>query len=175
MAEQNSTSLKDLLMEWKLRVNKAQIGHYIATERFISLHHYLGIPLVVLSTFVSTALFLDLSKVSQPLMFIVISSSIITTILASLQIFLKPSEKAELHRSKAAKYGSLRRRLELFLAKDTNLPEMEQFLSEVQTEWDHITSDAPVTPRAVRQHISELLRTELKEQRELSKSTDSIE
>jgi hypothetical protein len=170
----NIENLRELLSEWKLRLNKAQIGHYIATERAISLHHYLGIPLVALSAFVSTSLFLDLSKVSPLLMISMIASSIATTILASLQTFLRPSEKAESHRTKAAKYGSLRRRIELFLIKNSTKQEMEQFLSELQVEWDHTAADAPVTPRDIRKRISVLLRNEIKENHELAKQPSNI-
>ena len=163
-----SERLTKILLEWKFRLNKAQIGHYISTERYLRGHYILGVPLVAASAFVSAALFLDLNQASQLLKSMVIILSLSTTTLASLQTFLRFGEKSELHRAKAARYGAVRRRVELFLAQDHVAAETQSFLLEVQAEWNHIAADAPVTARSIRVEVSKMLRAEMKEHQDLT-------
>lgn len=160
--------LKKTLLDWKMRLNKAQIGHYISTERYGRFHYILGVPLVGTSAFVSASLFLDHNQISQLLRNIVIFLSIATTIIASLQTFLRFGEKSELHRAKASKYGTLKRNVERFLAINHTDEEIKIFLEKIDTEWSHITADAPVTARSIRKEVTDILSKEREERKKLN-------
>lgn len=169
MKQENKTTLTHQLAIWEIRLNKAQIGHYIATERFLFLHRILGVPLVALSTFVSISLFLDFSQ-NNGLKFMIIGSSVLTSVLASLLTFLKPSELADSHRAKTAKYGSLKRKIEAFIALESaSKNQINSFLQDLQMQWDNVAEDAPVTPKSVRDEISKLIQVEIDEQKNIHK------
>lgn len=167
-SETQSKRLTETLVNWKIRLNKAQIGHYISTERYGRLHYLLGVPLVGVSAFVSASLFLDHDQIPQYLRNVVVFLSITTTIIASLQTFLRLGEKSELHRAKAAKYGNLKRTVESFLAIDHTEEEVKIFLEKVDTEWSHITDDAPVTLRSIRKEVSNIFRKEEEERKKIN-------
>ncbi len=83
------TPLEALTAEWRVRVNRMKNAHYRAATLFERIHLYLGVPVIVLSSIVGTAVF------------------------ASLQTFLRYSERADKHRIAGAKYGALNVDLEL--------------------------------------------------------------
>jgi hypothetical protein len=161
----DTSSLNDLLADWTLRLTKAQIGHYLATERYVKLHYTIGILLVISSTFVSSSFFQQTK--TGIVNYILIGVSISSTILASFQTFIRPSEKAEIHRSKASKYGVLRRKIELFSSGKHSHEEIIIFLDRLQEDWNHVAGDAPLTPKAIRTKIKEILQKEIKDDDEI--------
>lgn len=55
----------ELLREWPLRVYRMQMAHYDAAIHFERLHLLLGIPVIVLSTVVGTAIFASLQTLNS--------------------------------------------------------------------------------------------------------------
>lgn len=165
----NSTKKsQELLQEWKIRLNKAQIGHYISSERYARWHNWLGIPLVILTTIVGTSSVVEIWLGNQQNLSLMLAVfSFLSALLASLQTFIRPGEKAENHRSKAARYGTLRRDIERFLISDHDDVEFGNFLNKLQMQWDNIAYDSPVTPRSIRKKITKLISVEKKEDAQL--------
>jgi hypothetical protein len=159
---QNIDEILRLLENWRTRLNFAQTGHYARCEGYQRLHEYMGASLVVVSALVSCFLFFDAQKsVSPEVKTIVAVVSILATVLASLQTFLRPGEKSELHRAKAARYGSLKRQIEIQIAKGFHdVAQAANFAEYISVRWDHISDDAPVTPQSVRKRISKLIEEE---------------
>lgn len=157
---------KKLILDWDIRLTKAQVGHYIAAERYLFYHSLVGIILVISSTFVSSSLFLD-TKIGL-LKNSIITASVVSTILAGIQTLIRPSEQAEIHRSKAVKYGMLRRKMELFSATPKTDDLEENFLLELRTEWDNIADNAPITPRRLRQTAAKVLSQDFTENTDLN-------
>lgn len=149
--------MKPTLTRWSTRLNLAQAGHYAATERYHRIDNIVGIPLIVLSTFVSVFLFLD--NPNYILDIIIKISGVLVAILASVQTYIKPSEKAQMHRVKASKYGSLKREIDSFLILATNEDDANAFIKNLVSRWNAIADDAPVTPDSIRKKAHCLLDT----------------
>jgi hypothetical protein len=108
---------------YRLRAHRRSRAHYLACKRNGSLHIRLGVPVVIATTIVGTAIFGTLSS-SPAFMWIVLTGllSITAAVLASLQTFFRFSEAAEKHRVAAASYAALYRKLDLFQLKLKNDP-----------------------------------------------------
>lgn len=146
-----------MIKQWCDRLVVAQTGHYIASERYILINRFIGIPLVVSSTFVSAFLFFETDTFSDELSFTMKVLSILVALLASLQTLMRPTEKAEAHRSCASKYGSLKRRIERFSAVEYTPDEWAAFSKEIVIEWSGVADNAPTTPQRLRKKANAIL------------------
>lgn len=161
MSIENTTSRRvDMLMEhWFGRVRISQVINYRCANFFSSLHLVLGLPSVALSIVVGTAVFVSISKESTGSTKIVLGLvSLGAAVLSSLQTFLRYAERAERHRTTGAKYGAMKRRLELLKA----LPPQEDkevatILASIKSEVDHIAESAPEVPNFILQRVKRQL------------------
>lgn len=142
--------MNDTIKQWSNRLAAAQTGHYIAAERYILINRFIGIPLVASSTFVSAFLFFESDEFSDGLSLTMKILSIFVALLASLQTLMRPTEKAEAHRSCASKYGSLKRRIERFSTITHKPEDWTEFSKEIIIEWSGIADNAPTTPQRLR-------------------------
>jgi hypothetical protein len=109
-----------LLQDWRRRVYAAQAAYYQEAERLRRRNYQLGIPVVIVSSMVGTAVFVDWGEVAA-YKWLVGSVSIVAAILASLQTFLKLGESATLHGSAADWFAAIRRDIEETLALPLDL------------------------------------------------------
>ena len=88
---------KLLAANWFSKANSGRYLHYACANFFNRLHYFLGIPTVILSGVVGTAVFASLGKDVTGDWTIVIGLTIriLAAVLASLQTFLGFSERAE--------------------------------------------------------------------------------
>jgi hypothetical protein len=112
--------IEQLLQDWRNRVYAAQAAYYQEAERLRRRQYQLGIPTVIVSSLVGTAVFADLDKVTT-LRWVVGSVSILAAVLASLQTFLKFGENATLHGVAADWFAAIRREIEEILALPVDL------------------------------------------------------
>jgi hypothetical protein len=103
--------IEKLLREWHKRVYAAQTAYYEVAERFRRRNYQLGIPVVIVSSLVGTAVFSDVGN-----KWLVGSISILAAVMASLQTFLKFGENATLHGAAADWFAAIRRDIEETLA-----------------------------------------------------------
>jgi hypothetical protein len=108
--------VEKLLQEWHKRVYAAQTAYYEEAERFKRWNYRLGIPVVIVSSLVGTAVFADVGS-----RWLVGSVSLMAAVMASLQTFLKFGENATLHGSAADWFSAIRRDIEQLLALPPNL------------------------------------------------------
>lgn len=162
-----------LSQQWMARLAHAQSGHYAVSERSTRVNEWVAISIVLLSAFVSCTIFIDSYGTTIPgLKFWGGIAAIMTSILAGYQGFKRPAEKAELHRVEAARYGALRRAVELQVASGfEDRAEARAFFREVKKEWDDIANDAPVTPQAIRKRIRSVLDQDHKDYQQLTQGT----
>jgi hypothetical protein len=92
---QLSPEVEVLVTDWFRRVRESQRVHYECGTYFSQRRYFLGIPAIVLSTAVGTAVFASLESAAAGYMRIVVGIvSIAAAVLASLQTFLAmPSER----------------------------------------------------------------------------------
>jgi hypothetical protein len=112
--------MDELLQDWRNRVYAAQSAYYETAEKLHRQNYWLGIPVIVVSSVVGTAIFADWSK-DGTLKWIVGSVSIAAAILASLQTFLKFGENATLHGNAADWFAAIRRDIDQLLALPAEL------------------------------------------------------
>lgn len=108
--------VEKLLQEWHKRVYAAQTAYYEEAEKLRRRNYQLGIPVVVVSSLVGTAVFSDVGY-----KWLVGSISILAAVMASLQTFLKFGEGATLHGAAADWFSAIRRDIEELLALPPNL------------------------------------------------------
>lgn len=138
-----SDSVTELLEDWHKRVYAAQSAHYASADRFRLLNYLVGVPAVIFSSVVGTAIFAGLEK-DSPRTLLVASASIVAAILAGLQTFLRFSEHASEHATAAVWYSAVRRDIEsiLHLPPECRGPAKE-CVEKVRKEMNRAAQDAP--------------------------------
>lgn len=139
-----------LISNWFKRVREVQSVHYTCMRRFSRLHYLLGIPALVLSTAVGTAVIASLeneptgrAKIIWGLL------SVLSAVLGALQTFLGFSQRAEKHRQTGAGYGAVIRRIELLDALSHSEKEIESELQTLKDEMDNLAEHAPGVPFSI--------------------------
>ncbi len=168
--DEKLTNLLSLSRDWMLRLTHSQAGHYKVSEYYFGSNSTLSALVILLSAFVSCTIFIDSLNVS--LIYLKAAgglAAIATSIFASVQAFAKPGERAELHRITAARYGTLKRNLELRLVSGfEDQGEAKKYLGSIADKWADIADDAPVTPNKFRKLTSEQLKSEKLAHKELA-------
>jgi len=139
-----------LLNQWLNRVRRNQLAHRQSAKFFNYLNNLLGIPVIVLSTFVGTSIFSTLNQsVKNSIRIILGLISTSSAVLAALQTFLKFGERANQHSKAAANYGSTRRNIEQYIATKINDKDQPTFLNKIRDDMDHLSSDSPEVPEFI--------------------------
>src|SRR3954468_22817473 len=81
-----SEQVESLLQDWHHRVYAAQLAHYASADRFRMLNYLVGVPAVIFSSVVGTALFAGLAK-DSPRTWVVAWTRILAAVLEALQPF----------------------------------------------------------------------------------------
>ncbi|WP_250475880.1 SLATT domain-containing protein [Caballeronia sp. GAFFF1] len=139
-----------LVLTWIRRAREAQIRHYAMADRLSACARHLGLAVIAITALTGTSAFVSLVTlaVSPGLRVVVGLTSMSAAVLASLQTFLRYSERAELHRKAGARYGAVRRRLET-IHVDGAREEAMFSIDVVRDELDDIAQNAPHVPRRV--------------------------
>jgi len=141
---------EELLTQWHRRLRETQFCHYEAAKPLFYANYCLGIPVIALTTFIGTSVFATLEKqVDLRIRLVVAITSVIAAVLASLQTFLRFTERAEKHRTIAAQAGSIRREVELLLATKGNTVLEAERLDSIRNQVDKLAQDAPSIPEWV--------------------------
>ncbi len=135
--------VEDLLADWRNRVYAAQSAHYASADRFRLLNYVVGVPAVIFSSVVGTALFAGIEK-DTPRTWVVGSVSILAAILAALQTFLRFAERASLHATAGDWYSAIRRDIEEIIHLPPELRGTpKECLDEVRKEMNRAAQDSP--------------------------------
>lgn len=132
-----------LLGDWRQRVYAAQSAHYASANRFRRFNYIVGVPAVVFSSVVGTAIFAGLEK-NPGRAWVIGAASIAAAVLAGLQTFLRFSERAAQHATAADWYSAIRRDIE----ESLHLPvefrgKAKDCLDRVRKEMNRASQDAP--------------------------------
>jgi hypothetical protein len=113
-ADSWTPELEQLLSAWHRRMEACQHAYYLEAERYKRWHLWLGVPAVVLSTVVGTAVFATLENQSVGISARVIVAlvSIAAAVLAGLQTFLRLSDAAVAHGHAGDWYAAIKRDIE---------------------------------------------------------------
>jgi hypothetical protein len=140
-------SVYHLLENWLRRARECQYGHYAAAGALARRNYWLGIPVVILTGIVGTSVFATLQhEVDIRLKIATGLVSVLATVLASLQTFLRVSERAEKHRASGAIYGALAREIEQELNAPGAPQKQREFLDNLRSRMDALAKEAPEIP-----------------------------
>lgn len=119
-------------------------GHYNASSRWGRYHAWIGLPAVAFAATAGGAAFSEAPHLAGALAAI---SSALSTVLT----FLKPSERAEMHKAVASQYQSLRNQARIFrdigLADGMSTNEAKSRLFALVEARDLLNQRAPAIPR----------------------------
>ena len=138
-----SAEVAQLLEDWRKRAYAAQSAHYAASDICRMLNYVVGIPAVVFSSIVGTAIFAGLEH-DSPRTLVVAGASILAAVLAGVQTFLRFPERAAAHATAADWYSAIRRDIEQIL----HLPvesrgKAKDCLDRIRKEMNRVGQDAP--------------------------------
>lgn len=150
-----SEDVEVLLTDWFRRARESQFIHYECGVWFSRLNYLLGIPTIILSTAVGTAVFASFETSATGTQRIVVGLvSIIAAVLASLQTFLRFSERAEHHRMTGSGYGAVRRSLEYLKTFPPNDEDaLKRAFEDVKEQMDALAREAPEVPSQMKKKL----------------------
>jgi len=136
-------TVEQLLQDWHKRVYAAQSAHYASADRFRALNYILGVPAIIFSSVVGTAIFAGLLK-SSPQAPLVASISLLAAVLAGLQTFLRFPERAAAHARAGDWYSAIRRDIEEIMHLPANCRgKAKDCLDNLRKEMNRASQDAP--------------------------------
>ncbi len=148
-----------VLQQWYRRIREAQFGHNCAYFKYKKLYYSFGIPSVIFSVFIGTALFSAISiSTAVEIKFLIGFISSISAILAGLQTFLRFTEKANNHKKSARRYGELRREIEILTAKTKNADEIT--LDIIKSRIDDLSEDSLPIPESCWEKVGKKLKND---------------
>jgi hypothetical protein len=140
----------ELVLAWLRRARASQMAHYEMANLLARKGQWLGAPVILITAVVGTSVFASIASdaISVAAKIAVGLLSVLATVLSSLQTFFKFSERAEKHRLFAARFGSVRRELEVFYASG-NAANEPHYLAVLREKLDRLAEEAPHVPAKV--------------------------
>jgi hypothetical protein len=131
--------------QWHDAIRVAHKGHIKTAANADRMNRILGIPATFISAIVGSAVFASLAENPSATAKIAVGLlSVLAAVLTALQTYLRYSERAELHRKAAGRYGVMRRQLEEILASYSDEhPCDDAKLDEIGKTWAEIEAAAP--------------------------------
>lgn len=119
-------------------------GHYNAAERWARYHLWIGLPAALSAATAGAAAFRDQPEWAGGL-------ALVSTALTTVLTFLKPSERAEIHKAVAGQYQSLRNQARIFreisLLDGMTASDAKERLLALANARDELNLRAPGLPR----------------------------
>jgi cell fate (sporulation/competence/biofilm development) regulator YlbF (YheA/YmcA/DUF963 family) len=140
----------------KDRMGKALVqaeAHDIAADQLRRWHYGMGIPVVVLTTVVSTTAFTALSAADNVRAIAIGTGllSMLAAVMASLQTFLSFGERSNAHAEASSRFYEFWRRMNRILDLDPQGSHLdEKRVEEIDEEFGKIIREAPKLSRAIR-------------------------
>lgn len=140
-----------LLLDWFRRARESQFTHSESSIHFEMRNFYLGITTTILGIIVGSSVFISFDANSTGLIKAVLGiCSILAGIIAGLNTFCGYAQRAEKHKSAAAGYSSIRRRLERIKTTPQDyLDSFDKELEMIQSELDNLASSTPSVPNKI--------------------------
>jgi hypothetical protein len=119
-------------------------GHYNAAARWARYHLWIGLPSALLAAIAGAAAFKDQPELAGAL-------ALLSTALTTVLTFLKPSERAEMHKAVAGRYQALRNQARIFreigLTDGLAADEAKVRLFELARTRDELNQSSPAIAR----------------------------
>lgn len=150
MNTSNDTSVKleELLKGWHKGLHILQKGNFTAATYYGKLGKRFGVPVVITTSIVSSAIFATIGNSEQTSIQLAAGFvSILATVLSSLQTFLGYSERSSNHKEAAVGYGELRTEVQVLLASSLpNVKDLDARIESIRTRWSALDKGSPTLP-----------------------------
>jgi hypothetical protein len=152
--------VENLITGWFERARDNQLTHDQCGIRLNRWHYRLGVPIIILTTGVAAAIFYWLGRpdLSDPVKMGIGIASGLAALLACMQTFLGLSQRADQHKISCARYGALRRSLEILKTFSPSDPiELRRSITDIQRQMDRLAETSPVVPARWKAKIDKAL------------------
>ncbi len=148
---------REALRGWLRHAHKGRDRHDEAARRYDQYRYWLGVPAVIFSAVVGTAVFASLGTTVDTLVKIIVGLiSVTAAVLSSLQTFFNFADLAERHRAAGVRYKNIIRELEqAFTESPEWLREKADWMSDLRRRLDELELEAPVVPKAIYDRIEQ--------------------
>lgn len=145
-----SSRSSELIFSWRHNASLAREAHFNSANYYGKLHHWFGIPVVILTTLVGTGVFTTLQESNDVNWRIATSIlGVLAAILAGLQTFFNYQGISENHRTIANRYSALIKELEYQHIKSKDYEALMKFLDEWRVKYDTTQQESPSVPEAI--------------------------
>lgn len=135
--------MRIMLADWQDSAAMLAHAHYRASVALRHSHYNLGLPTVVASAIVGTAVVSSMNTssadagISHTVVQLVVGAlSLTASVLAALQTFLRFSERAEMHRRAASEHEGIAREAEVALAMLNNTEKLSASINSIRSRMD---------------------------------------
>lgn len=146
---------KERLQRWRSGIKIAHNSHIRSASYYTQRGRLLGIPVVILTTVIGTAVFSSMASGGSSILLQAVAGvlSVFAAIFSSLQTFLNYGELAERHRNVSVKYGNLRREIEELLCFMDAKSDLEAVMKDIRVRWDAVDLEAPSIPQKIHDSV----------------------
>jgi hypothetical protein len=160
-----------LITGWFERARDKQLTHEECSTRLNRWHYRFGIPIIILTTGAAAATFYWLDLNDPVKMGIGVASGL-AALLACMQTFLGLAHRADQHRIACARYGALRRSLEILKTFSPSDPiDLRRSITDIQRQMDRLAETSPAVPIRVKKKVYKELESQSRVISLLSDST----
>jgi hypothetical protein len=135
------SDLSEIADLWAKNANQATFAHRFGSKYWNSANLFLGIPLIIVTVgtgiLAGAALYENSAVISLAGLFL----SFVAAVLAGVQTFLRPSERAIQHWQASTKYAAARRAIELI---NIPTPEARREFDVIRKELDALGENSPL-------------------------------
>lgn len=150
---------EDLIQKWRCRVRCLKHAHFDSANLFGRWNGWVGGSLIFFSA-AATMVATIHTRLRLPDTYYAVLAvlGMVITVLASLQLYFRFSERAERHRATAANYARLELEIEVMSTLDAAADgKCSTEVRALQDEWSRLTNGAPIIPKRIyRRHCSHL-------------------
>ena len=140
----------EVLTQWLRGIRIFHIAHFRAAARCSRMGRFLGVPVVILTTIVGTAIFATLNEAQSDSLRIVAGVlSMLAAILSGVQTFLDYSAREQKHHQAAVAFARLRREVEEFLSFFSSPQDQREFMKKTRDQWDALVDSSPDVSQAI--------------------------
>jgi len=146
--------LDNSLIEYLRMTTNLQRAHWETSGRYDSVNFWLTVACAALAAVAGTAAFASLAESNVAWIRALAGVfSILAAILASVQGAYRSSQKAELHKNAAVKYGNLRRKL-LWILDQKRATVTEKEIQDFLAEWGEVDKESQPLPKKILGRVS---------------------
>ncbi len=134
-----------LLEHWRNQLDRNQSAQYLSAEHCRRINNWLGMPVIACTAIVGSTVFATLSDAFGHSVWLTIAlglMSVTAAVLASLQTFLKYSERAEKHLTAHRQFSRLKRDVEFLLAFPPKPEEARSTIASLRARIDQAIDEA---------------------------------